>query len=90
MLTPLPFLVVRFLEEASSMHMLTTRIGKPFGVLEHGPLFSLDECVDGHTLAPKQAQAAFDSCLGKDQKGEDEELVVKLIVRREKLLPLLD
>jgi hypothetical protein len=50
-----------------------------------GPLFLLDECVDGHTLAPKQAQAAFDSCLGKDQKGEDEELVV----RREKLLPML-
>jgi hypothetical protein len=55
-----------------------------------GPLFSLDECVDGHTLALKQTQAAFDSCLGKDQKGENEELVVRLIVRREKLLPMLD
>jgi hypothetical protein len=51
------------------MQMLTTKISKPFGILEHGPLFSLDECVDGHTLAPKQVQAAFDSCLGKDQKG---------------------
>jgi hypothetical protein len=55
-----------------------------------GPLFSLDECVDGHTLAPKQTQAAFDSCLGKDQKGENEELVVRLTIGREKLLPLLD